>query len=98
MQFPYVGENLDTFLAKRWNDDELQHPYIDDLRSQSIQDAKDEASGVITIPDSQYPNAIKAVADNVSWQMSSDRKAGPLKALQGYMWKDGYANGQLKGV
>lgn len=29
--------------------------------------------------------------------MAADRKIGALKAFQGYMWKEGYENGQLKG-
>ncbi|XP_054929232.1 uncharacterized protein Enoph isoform X2 [Dermacentor andersoni] len=33
---------------------------------------------------------------NVLWQMDADRKAAPLKALQGLVWKEGYATGQLR--
>lgn len=29
--------------------------------------------------------------------MSSDRKAGPLKQLQGLIWKQGYDSGDIKG-
>jgi enolase-phosphatase E1 len=39
-------------------------------------------------------------ADIVSfiyWLMDHDRKSGPLKALQGRIWEQGYATGQLKG-
>ncbi|KAF9919213.1 hypothetical protein BX616_010948 [Lobosporangium transversale] len=40
----------------------------------------------------------KDVIASIEWQMKADRKIGALKAFQGYMWKDGYANGDLKGV
>lgn len=33
----------------------------------------------------------------IGWQMKADRKIGALKAFQGYMWKEGYASGDLKG-
>ena len=33
---------------------------------------------------------IEALVLNVLWQMNSDRKAGPLKQLQGHIWKDAY--------
>jgi len=37
------------------------------------------------------------VIASVEWQMKVDRKIGALKAFQGYMWKEGYENGDLKG-
>ncbi|KAH6926077.1 hypothetical protein HPB50_013838 [Hyalomma asiaticum] len=33
---------------------------------------------------------------NLLWQMDADRKAAPLKALQGLVWREGYASGQLR--
>jgi enolase-phosphatase E1 len=42
----------------------------------------------------------KLDADIVSyiyWLMDRDRKSGPLKALQGRIWEQGYATGALKG-
>jgi 2,3-diketo-5-methylthio-1-phosphopentane phosphatase/methylthioribulose-1-phosphate dehydratase len=41
--------------------------------------------------------AAAALAANVRWQMSSDRKAGALKALQGHIWRAGYECGTLAG-
>lgn len=38
------------------------------------------------------------VIASIAWQMKADRKIGALKAFQGYMWKEGYANGDLKGA
>ena len=42
----------------------------------------------------------KPEADIVSyvyWLMDHDRKSGPLKALQGRIWEEGYASGALQG-
>jgi enolase-phosphatase E1 len=42
----------------------------------------------------------KLEADIVSyvyWLMDRDRKSGPLKALQGRIWEEGYATGALQG-
>jgi 2,3-diketo-5-methylthio-1-phosphopentane phosphatase len=41
--------------------------------------------------------AAAALAANVAWQMASNRKAGPLKALQGHIWRSGYEAGALRG-
>jgi enolase-phosphatase E1 len=30
--------------------------------------------------------------------VKADRKIGALKAFQGYMWKEGYESGELRGV
>ncbi|XP_075721964.1 enolase-phosphatase E1 isoform X4 [Rhipicephalus microplus] len=63
----------------------------------AIQDAKDDGS----VP--PVDNPVKAPREaliaqleaNLLWQMDADRKAPPLKALQGLIWKEGYASGQL---
>lgn len=33
----------------------------------------------------------------IHWLIDHDRKVGPLKALQGRIWQEGYATGELKG-
>lgn len=40
---------------------------------------------------------IASAIKNIFWQMDSDRKAKPLKQLQGHMWKSAYENGSIKG-
>ena len=39
-----------------------------------------------------------AVMETIHWQMKADRKIGALKSFQGYMWKEGYESGVLRGV
>jgi methylthioribulose 1-phosphate dehydratase/enolase-phosphatase E1 len=41
--------------------------------------------------------AISLIDANVAWQMSSNRKSGALKQLQGHIWRTGYTSGALKG-
>jgi methionine salvage enolase-phosphatase E1 len=50
---------------------------------------------------------IESIVKNVEWQMvinipthplEIDRKIGPLKDLQGYIWKTAYEKGEIQGV
>ncbi|CAM9775303.1 unnamed protein product, partial [Ectocarpus sp. 8 AP-2014] len=38
-----------------------------------------------------------SVAEYVRFVMSSDRKLGPMKSLQGHIWRQGYADGGIVG-
>jgi enolase-phosphatase E1 len=38
------------------------------------------------------------VIETIHWQMQADRKIGALKSFQGYMWKEGYESGILRGA
>ena len=40
----------------------------------------------------------ESLSDYVRWQMSIDRKHKSLKDFQGFVWREGYASGQLEGV
>ena len=62
-------------------------------------DKKAETEDVPEIPSSTEDNEalISAVAENVTWQMKSDRKTTALKQLQGHMWRHAYASGEVKG-
>lgn len=51
----------------------------------------------LSFQDASKEDQIEGLVNNVKWQMSSDRKAGPLKQLQGLIWKQGYDNGDIKG-
>lgn len=42
-------------------------------------------------------NLIDSAIKNITWQMDADRKAKPLKQLQGHMWSYAYKNGTVKG-
>ena len=40
---------------------------------------------------------IAALVANVEGMMDADRKVGPLKALQGHMWRRAYQEGAVEG-
>ncbi|KAI8425087.1 hypothetical protein MSG28_006947 [Choristoneura fumiferana] len=51
----------------------------------------------IPFQDASKDDQISGLVSSVKWLMSSDRKAGALKQLQGLIWKQGYDNGDIKG-
>lgn len=50
-----------------------------------------------SVQDATKEEQIEGLVGNVKWQMSADRKTGPLKQLQGLIWKQGYDKGEIKG-
>ncbi|KAJ3180090.1 Enolase-phosphatase E1 [Geranomyces variabilis] len=103
--FPYVSANLVSFLASHWTDPECVAKAAA-LREQAHKDIEDGVPGVVpvlppreeSVEDSRDDEAVRAsVVANVLWQMSIDRKIGPLKALQGYMWRAAYESKEILG-
>ncbi|KAI8819682.1 HAD-like domain-containing protein [Fimicolochytrium jonesii] len=94
--FPYVLTNLEPFLAENWELEECQ------AKTQQIYEQSLEDSALAQVPvlnPKEHPaGAVRhSVVENVRWQMSADRKTGPLKSLQGYMWRSAYETGKIKG-
>jgi enolase-phosphatase E1 len=100
--FPFVLRNVREYLERTYSSQQTRAD-IQALREQATADraAGQAAPQIPAVPAEGDGQALKelldAVAANVAWQMSSDRKAGPLKTLQGHMWTEGYASGELKG-
>jgi enolase-phosphatase E1 len=64
---------------------------------QAKKDKEAGAEGLVEIPDdATKEKMIRAVVDNVRWQMDNDRKTTELKQLQGHIWREGYNSGDLK--
>jgi enolase-phosphatase E1 len=81
--FPYARARIPAFLDAHEDDDEVR-AIVDALRSEMRSAAGGEQrSGDIV----EYLNLL----------MDADRKSGPLKALQGLIWQEGYATGELRG-
>ncbi|KND01422.1 2,3-diketo-5-methylthio-1-phosphopentane phosphatase [Spizellomyces punctatus DAOM BR117] len=98
--FPYVKENLESFLVENWDNEECVEK-VAALREQAKKDVEQKVEGAMPIVDAAHPDReeiCKSVIANVKWQMSIDRKIGPLKALQGYMWRSAYESGRIKGA
>ncbi|XP_041968872.1 claspin-like [Aricia agestis] len=96
--FPYAEENVKKFLENQWDNDDVKEA-VNALRKLAIEDKEKSVDGVVDIPgeDASKDEQIEGLVNNVKWQMSSDRKAGPLKELQGLIWKQGYDSGDIKG-
>lgn len=96
--FPYVRNNIDSFLEKNFESADVQKS-IAGLREQASKEKEEKVEGVIEIPsgDASKEDVIKAVSENVKWQMDDDRKTTELKALQGLIWIDAYESKAVKG-
>lgn len=102
--FPYARARVQSYLDETiGSDDEIQR-IVEELRSELPASGFPLPAGSLqSIGESQMPESgsRKPEADIVSyvyWLMDRDRKSGPLKALQGRIWEQGYATGALKGV
>lgn len=96
--FPYAAKNVASFLTAKWEADDTKEA-VKMLREQSATDKKDNVDGCVEIVGESEDQAkqIESIVANVQWQMEHDRKAGPLKNLQGLMWVDAYKAGEFKG-
>ncbi|KAF9973895.1 Enolase-phosphatase E1 [Actinomortierella ambigua] len=98
--FPYVTAGLVPFLQRNWGAEELQKN-IQGLREQAAKDVADGVPNAVAISVESAENPAEKVQQDVvasiGWQMKADRKIGALKDFQGYMWKEGYGNGNLLG-
>lgn len=82
--FPYARQHLAGWVAKHAGDDAVRNA-LNETRTLIGQDAADDA----TVDDAT------AIAALIDW-IDQDRKAAPLKTLQGMIWEDGYRSGELK--
>jgi enolase-phosphatase E1 len=86
--FPFARAQTRAFLEKRWVE-----PAVSELVSQlRIEHAADAAAAPAWSDDPP------GVTRYVHWLMDLDRKSTGLKALQGRVWEEGYAQGALRGA
>lgn len=95
--FPYVLSNVEKFLVDSWDKDEIK-TICDEFRKQSAKDVEEKLDGATAMPDATATKdeQIAALVKIVQWQMSIDRKADPLKTLQGLIWTNGYNDESIK--
>jgi enolase-phosphatase E1 len=83
--FPYARARVASFLESHASDDDVRK-ILEDLRTeQRSADVNNDELREATVVG--YVHAL----------MDRDRKSGPLKALQGRIWEQGYRDGTLKG-
>jgi enolase-phosphatase E1 len=85
--FPYASRNVGRYLAEHHGDSKLQ-PVLRDLRE------KRDAEGWVAASNASGVESIAAYARHL---MSQDSKFPALKSLQGEIWQEGYARGELTG-
>jgi enolase-phosphatase E1 len=89
--FPYARERVGAFVAARGDD-----PALRDI----VQGFREERSADVAagreppVLEGDGPDGITAYA---RWLMDQDRKATPLKTLQGLIWEEGFRAGHLRG-
>ena len=82
--FPYAADHLPAFVKENINDETVQTAL-----QQTAELAGEDGESI------SADNTDALIAKLLQW-ISEDRKATPLKALQGLIWKTGYENGDYK--
>ncbi|WCL80231.1 acireductone synthase [Saprospira sp. CCB-QB6] len=80
--FPYFLEQLPLWRQK------MDQPEVK---------AQLEATQALVLAEENKNISLEQAFDYLETWCKADRKAGPLKALQGIVWKAAYLNGQIKG-
>jgi enolase-phosphatase E1 len=92
--FGYARQNLSAFLRKASEEPEVRE-CVTGLRANHVldQQAAQNPPEWLTGQVSEIDSAVRYGL----WLMDRDSKAGPLKALQGLIWQEGYRSGKLRG-
>jgi enolase-phosphatase E1 len=93
--FPYAARELNIFIRRHFRDPEIRR-VLENLRQQRALDA----SLGLAPPawnDNSEEAEIKSLTEYGRWLMKEDRKDPSLKSLQGLVWQEGYASGELRG-
>lgn len=93
--FPYASRKLETFLHEHFGELEI-HLIVRDLRAQNRLDEQAGLRPPLWIEEPAESRLNSAVAYG-QWLIAHDSKCTPLKTLQGKIWQQGYATGELRG-
>jgi enolase-phosphatase E1 len=86
--FPYAAEHLPQYVRDHINDDAVKAAL-----QQTAELAAEDGENISN--DDSTDNTDALIAKLLQW-IAEDRKATPLKALQGLIWKTGYENGDYQ--
>jgi enolase-phosphatase E1 len=89
--FPHARAHLKQFLEEHAEDEELHQDL--ELLIKENQSEKSNAAPLIS-----EVRSISQAYDYLIWLMGEDRKSPALKSIQGKIWAQGYASGQLKSI
>lgn len=89
--FPYAKANVEKFLRDSWASDDTKQIVQDLQQVAQFEDYK----GTLSAPPAEV-NA-ELITGFVRYLIDKDLKVTPMKTLQGLIWAQGYASGELKG-
>ncbi|XP_016975158.2 enolase-phosphatase E1 [Drosophila rhopaloa] len=89
--FPYAKENVEKFLRESWERDDTKQIVQDLQQVHQFTDYKDTLNTTPANVD------VGLISGFVRYLIDQDLKVTPMKTLQGLIWAQGYANGELKG-
>ncbi|XP_036675131.3 enolase-phosphatase E1 [Drosophila suzukii] len=89
--FLYARENVEKYLRESWEGDDTKQ-IVQDLQ-QVPQFSEYKAS--LSAPPAEVN--VEFISGFVRYLIDKDLKVTPLKTLQGLIWAEGYASGELKG-
>eukprot|EP00536_Pseudo-nitzschia_multiseries_P017784 jgi/Psemu1/226478/e_gw1.1813.9.1 len=98
--FPYVVEHAEDFIAKNLSAEEqatLRDALEKDLTPEQLEECRATGDGGGDGKNNANANVDVNPAPIIRYMVRNDLKVASLKSFQGKMWKDGYANGTLKG-
>ncbi len=92
--FSFARSRIQDFLQQHWAEPDVRAD-VDRLRRQFLSGQEQHPSLPAWREDSA--EALRAsVLSYINWLMDRDSKSTPLKSLQGKLWSQGYAAGELK--
>ncbi len=97
--FPFARREIPGYLEAHWGDAVLQEAvaHVRALADSERAAGVDGAIDVLPAGHAESDAIRRTVVASLLWQMDSDRKTTGLKAVQGLVWRDGYARGELRG-
>ena len=93
--FPYASRGLESFLRKHSLDPEVKS-LISELHAQHDQDERNGLQPPAWEGGGQEAQCRSCIAYG-QWLIARDSKCTPLKSLEGKIWQEGYARGELRG-
>jgi enolase-phosphatase E1 len=93
--FPYASRKLESFLREHAQDSEIRS-LIQDLHAQQDLDERNGLEPPGWLDNSEEARLRSSVAYG-QWLIARDSKCTPLKSLQGKIWQQGFASGELRG-
>jgi enolase-phosphatase E1 len=88
--FPYARDRGREFILKNLRDGEIQTA----VRQLQADNVSDRAAGAPAV-DEHANDAIEQTIRYYLWLIDVDRKSTSLKTIQGRIWQEGYARGEL---